>query len=151
MPVEVAGLVMEERVDVVSSEDVKMGVDTRRKVHASGAWHHGVHILVFDSRGRLLLQRRSAKKKTSPLAIDLSVSEHAKEGESFEEAAVRGLREELGIGAIPLTRVLKFRMNYGPGDNMISVLFRGRFDGEVELDPAEVKEVIAVGLSLIHI
>ena len=136
---------MEETVDVVDRDDVKIGTATRRQVHASGAWHRGIHVLVFNPRGELLLQRRSARKDKSPGVLDLSVSEHAKAGESFEEAAVRGMREELGIEGIPLARVLKFRMVYGPGDNMISVLFRSGFGGEPRLDESEVASVVAVG------
>jgi len=133
---------MEEKVDVVDRNDKKVGTATRWEVHRSGAWHRGIHILVFDPGGQMLLQRRSAKKATSPGALDLSVSEHAKAGESFEEAAFRGLREELGIGRIPLTWVLKFRMAYAPEDNMISTIYRATFDGKFKLDPAEVEEVV---------
>lgn len=133
---------MEELVDVVDRDDVKIGTATRSEVHASGAWHRGVHVLVFNPRGELLLQRRSSKKDKSPRTLDLSVSEHAKSGESFEEAAIRGLREELGIKTIPFARVLKFRMAYGPGDNMISVLYESNFGGKVRLDSSEVEGVV---------
>jgi len=136
---------MEETVDVVDRDDAKIGTATRREVHKSGAWHRGIHVLVFNPRGKLLLQRRSAKKDKSPRALDLSVSEHAKEGESFEEAAARGLREELGIEAAPLSRVLKFRMAYGPGDNMVSVLYRSEFGGTPRPDAYEVEGLVAVG------
>jgi len=40
--------------------------------------------------------------------------------------------------------VLKFRLVYGPRDNMISVLYRSRFGGRVKLDPEEVEEVVAI-------
>jgi isopentenyl-diphosphate Delta-isomerase len=66
----------------------------------SGAWHTGIHVVVFSSLGELLLQRRSAGKDKSPGALDLSVSEHAQAAESFEQAAERALRGELGIDAV---------------------------------------------------
>jgi len=138
---------MEEVVDVVNKNDVWMGTASRSDVHKSGAWHRGIHILVFNSKGELLLQKRSAKKDKSPSSIDLSVSEHSKAGESFEQAAGRGLREELGITSLPLVQVLKFRMVYGPGDNMISVLFRADHNGETHPDPVEVEEVFPVAVA----
>jgi isopentenyldiphosphate isomerase len=134
---------MEEMVDVVSTDDVKLGIATRREVHKSGAWHRGVHVLVFNSRGELLVQRRSTEKDKSPGALDLSVSEHSKAGETYDEAAARGLREELGIAGIPFAKVLKFRLVYGPADNMISVLYRSTYDGKLVPDASEVDEVVA--------
>lgn len=133
---------MDEIVDVVDRNDVKIGIATRRLVHETGAWHRGIHILVFDSKGRILIQRRSAQKDKSPRRLDLSVSEHSMAGETFEETARRGLREELGIEGVHLTPVLKFRMVYGPADNMISILFRSRFTGETKHDPSEVEETL---------
>lgn len=133
-----------ERVDVVDEDDAKIGTATRGSVHRSGAWHRGVHVLVFNRRGELLLQRRSATKDKSPSKLDLSVSEHSKAGESFEAAAVRGLREELGVDGANLSRVLKFKMAYGPGDNMVSTIFQTTLKGELRPDGSEVEEVIAV-------
>ena len=133
---------MDEMVDVVDRDDAEVGTATRSEVHASGAWHRGVHVLVFNSRRELLIQRRSATKDKAPGALDLSVSEHARAGESFEEAALRGLREELGIESAAITPLLKFRMEYGPGDNMISTLFRSDYAGSVRPDSSEVEEVL---------
>lgn len=52
---------------------------------------------MFSSDNKVLLQRRSEKKKIGRLQWDLSLAEHLTPGESFREAAVRGLREELGL------------------------------------------------------
>lgn len=51
----------------------------------------------------LLLQKRSEKKKIGRSQWDLSLAEHLQPGESFREAVVRGLREELGI---PVDRIV---------------------------------------------
>ena len=59
--------------------------------------HPQVYCWVFSSDGKLLLQRRSEKKKIGSLQWDLSLAEHLTPGESFREAVVRGLREELGL------------------------------------------------------
>ncbi len=135
---------MEEVVDVVDRDGTTVSTATRRDVHSSGDWHRGAHVLVFNSRGELLLQLRSPKKDKSPGTLDLSVSEHSRSGETFEETASRGLKEELGIEGLPISRVLKFRMAYGPADNMVSVLFRSEYAGRVEPDPSEIEEVVAV-------
>ena len=136
---------MEEAVDVVDTGGTVIGVSTRREVHASGAWHRGAHVLIFNSKDELLLQRRSMKKDKSPGTLDLSVSEHSKSGESYEETARRGLREELGIKGIRITKLLRFRMVYGPADNMVSELFSAKYVGSVKPDPSEIEEVVALG------
>lgn len=46
---------------------------------------------MFDSEGRLLIQRRSAKKKIGPNQWDLSVAEHLAVGESYRDGVLRGL------------------------------------------------------------
>jgi isopentenyl-diphosphate delta-isomerase len=70
------------------------------------------------------------------------VSEHVKAGESYLEAAVRGLKEEMGLEGIELTRLGKIQMEYGPNDNEISEIYEGRVDpAQVKFDPDEITEV----------
>jgi isopentenyldiphosphate isomerase len=40
-----------------------------------------VYVFVFDTKGRLLIQRRSADKKIGPSQWDLSAAEHLSAGE----------------------------------------------------------------------
>ncbi len=56
-----------------------------------------VYCWIFSSDNKLLLQKRSEQKKIGRSQWDLSLAEHLQPGESFREAVVRGLREELGI------------------------------------------------------
>jgi len=66
--------------DVVDDYDLVVGKETREKIHSSGLWYRGVHILVFNSKGKLLLQMRSAAKDKFPNHYDCSVSEHLEKG-----------------------------------------------------------------------
>jgi isopentenyldiphosphate isomerase len=118
----------DELLDVVNEENRVIGQEKRGIVHSSGWWHRGVHVFLFSPDRKLLVQRRSQVQDTHPGALDCSVSEHLQVGESYQEAAVRGLNEELGLTAIPLTRLLQFKMNYGPGDNMINELYEGKLN-----------------------
>ena len=108
-------------------------------VHETGLWHRGVHVFLFTPDRRLLVQKRGQSQDTFPNRLDCSVSEHLKVGETYLDGAVRGLREELGIEGIPLTRLVQFKMNYGPNDNEFSELYEGVFDGStLKADPNEV-------------
>ena len=134
--------VSEEIIDIVDEEDRVVGQENRGVVHRSGLWHRGVHIFLFTAEGKIVVQRRSGFRKQSPNALDCSVSEHLKTGESYRDAAIRGLCEELGIKRVPLRRLVRFKMDYGPGDNMISVLYEGTVGEEaIRVDPNEVERI----------
>ena len=78
----------------------------------------------------------------APLALDCSVSEHVKAGEDYYAAAVRGLKEEMGVTEIDVKPLIKFKMNYGPNDNEISKLYQGVVDPTtVNFDPIEIERV----------
>ena len=105
-------------------------------------------MFLFTPQRERIIQRRGKRREESPNALDCSVSEHLKTGESYLDAAIRGLREELAIERVPLQRLVRFKMNYGPGDNMISVLYEGTVDDEViTIDPSEVEQIIHHSMS----
>lgn len=132
----------DELFDIVNEEDVVYGQEMRSIVHRRGLWHRGVHVFLFTHEGKLLVQQRSKDRFHSPLALDCSVSEHLKAGEDYYTAAVRGLKEEMGIGGIEIQALVKFKMNYGPNDNEISVLYKGLIDPDtVNFDPVEVERI----------
>jgi isopentenyldiphosphate isomerase len=89
--------VSEEIFDVVDDRDRVIGKQTRREVHRRGLKHRAVHVLVFNARGEVFLQKRSFKKDTFPGAWDSSASGHLDSGESYEACAVREVREEIGL------------------------------------------------------
>ncbi len=97
----------EEIFDVVDEQDQVVGQAPRSVVHAQKLLHRAVHIFVFNSRGELLLQMRSALKDEYPLCYTSSASGHLSAGETYEAAAPRELQEELGLSE-PLEWLAKF-------------------------------------------
>src|SRR5580700_4178726 len=87
----------EEIFDVVNERDEVVGQNTRREVHRLGLTHRAVHVLVFNKRGEVFLQKRSMAKDCFPGAWDSSASGHVDSGEDYDACAVRELREELGL------------------------------------------------------
>src|ERR1700722_17566559 len=87
----------DEIFDVVNDRDEVIGQNTRGEVHRLGLKHRAVHVLVFNRRGEIFLQKRSMRKDTFPGAWDSSASGHLDSGESYDDCAVRELREEIGL------------------------------------------------------
>lgn len=138
----------EELFDIVDEQGACIGCERRAVVHKLGLLHRAVYVFVFDKKGRLLIQRRSSAKKIGPNQWDLSVAEHLSKGETFHQAAVRGLHEELGITADvpqqPLGPMHK-RSLVIPGQYVDIELVQSYrvdgFEGQVQHNPAEVSEV----------
>lgn len=87
-----------EWVPLVTEKGDVIGQAPRPLVHNGSCWLHPVvHLHVFDSTGRLLLQLRPAHKKIQPLKWDTAVGGHMAAGESLEEALRREAREEIGL------------------------------------------------------
>jgi isopentenyl-diphosphate Delta-isomerase len=133
---------MDELLDIVNDEDIVIDQQMRSAVHELGLQHRGAHVFLFTSDGKILVQKRSTDRAASPSMLDCSVSEHVKAGESYLEAAVRGMKEEMGVEGIEVKPLVKFRMNYGVNDNEISTLYEGKVDpGKVKFDPVEIEEI----------
>jgi isopentenyl-diphosphate Delta-isomerase len=89
--------VSEEIFDVVNERDEVIGQNSRSEVHRLGLMHRAIHVLVFNSRGEVFLQKRSMKKDTHPGVWDSSASGHLDCGEDYENCAIREVREEIGL------------------------------------------------------
>ena len=92
----------EEWFPVVNEEGKVTGTAPRSVCHDGKSFllHPVVHLHIFNSSGKLYLQKRSMKKDTQPGKWDTSVGGHISPGESVAEALIRETREELGLNNI---------------------------------------------------
>jgi len=130
-----------EYFDIVDENDRVIGRAPRRRCHGDPSLVHRVaHVLVFNGRGELLLQKRSLSKDIQPGKWDTSVGGHLDLGETYLEAAVREMSEELGIKGIPLTFLYHSKIrNEIESENVATYL--ARYDGEVAFSEEEIDEV----------
>jgi len=123
------------------------GLVPRDVVHRRGLWHRASNVFLFNGDGGLYLQRRAARKDVWPNAWDLSVGEHLQPGETFEQAAHRGLAEELdvrGVALMPLGEVVRGCIEipeFQIRDFELQQTFHGVYDGPILADPEEVSDV----------
>ena len=129
----------EEIFDVVDEHDRVLGQAPRSVVHAQKLFHRAVHVFVFNSRGELLLQKRSAEKDEFPMRYTSSASGHLSAGETYESAAPRELEEELGLRG-PLQWLAKFPA--GPETSQEhTMLYRMTSDVPPRIDRHEISAV----------
>jgi isopentenyl-diphosphate delta-isomerase len=90
----------DELLILVDNDDRVTGYDTKLNVHlGTGQLHRAFSIFLVSPCERVLLQRRSAQKPLWPLYWSNSVCSHPRRGEQADTAALRRLKEELGVVA----------------------------------------------------
>lgn len=89
---------MEEIFDVLNEKGEYTGkVESREICHKEGLWHKAVALFIINSKGQVLLQKRSSQKKLWPNMWDISGGGHVLAGEFGFQAIIREMNEELGI------------------------------------------------------
>ena len=129
----------EEIFDIVNERDEVVGQNTRREVHARGLWHRAVHVLVFNARGEVFLQKRSMLKDTAKGKWDSSSSGHLDTGEDYDACAVREVREEIGLHlSQPPQRLFKVEARKETGWEFCWI-YQARSEGPFTLHPEEIE------------
>src|ERR1017187_6220220 len=137
----------EEIFDVVNERDEVIGQAPRREVHARGLWHRAVHVLVFNARGEVFLQKRSMIKDTAKGKWDSSSSGHLDSGEDYDTCVGRELREEIGLdlaartatgASQPLHRLFKIDACRETGWEFCWI-YRCESEGPFTLHPEEIE------------
>lgn len=137
----------DELIDHVDKNGNVLRQITRGEAYQKGYLHPVVNILIVNSDGKIYLQRRSAKKSAFPFFWDISAAEHVASGESWQNAATRGLKEELSINTkLRLLRPKhiqksKFEKNgkYIKEYELVE-MYGGLYDGNIKIDKDEVLE-----------
>lgn len=142
---------MSEYFDIRDWDGNRTGeMKERELVHRDGDIHGTAHVWVIRSnkeigRPEVLLQKRSREKDIFPGCLDVSAAGHLDAGEDFPEAAVRELKEELGLEVKP-EELERLFLN----QETVRQTFRGKkvYDREVSAVYVLVKDVPIEALCL---
>lgn len=116
-----------ETVEIVDKDDTILGVMPRAEANAAGKRYRIVHVILVDDNDTMLVQWRHASKTVSPRTFTASAAGALGVGETYAEAAVREMKEELGVKLKkPLKLMGKFQTKVANGE-----LYAGVYNGEV--------------------
>jgi len=134
-----------EYVDIVDEQDNVVDTTTRVEANEKKLRIRAAKVLVFDNKENLIIQKRVDDKYDQPGSWDICVSETVQSGESYEQAAYRGLWEEYGVRGVKLEFLGK--MSY---DNDIRKrnysLYKCVYDGELTIDLKEIAQIKWIGV-----
>ena len=138
-----------EIVTVIDLADNVLDARPRREVKQQGMTYRVTYILVFNSTGDVLVQKRTASKDWCPGLFDFAAGGIVQFDESYVLSARRELEEELGISP-PLSG--HFDLFY---DDLVAPVcnrnwgrvFTCVHDGPFRLQPEEVADVCFMPVS----
>lgn len=131
---------MPEYLDIVDEQDNVIGKDTRDAIHEQHRIHRGIHVFVLNSKKEILIQKRAQTKSDRPGYLDASVGAQVRSGESYEEAAIRETKEELGFTPEKLIKVCDYH-SYSDRQRENRRLFITTYNGRFVKDPNEVDSI----------
>lgn len=90
-----------EQVILVDAEDQPIGAMEKMEAHRRGALHRAFSIMIFNSRGEVLLQKRAQGKYHSGGLWTNACCSHPNPGDEMETAVKRRVRHEMGLEVSP--------------------------------------------------
>jgi|SRR5690606_1404676 isopentenyl-diphosphate delta-isomerase len=132
-----------EHVILVDENDSPIGTMEKLEAHQKGVLHRAFSVLLFNSKGELLIQKRSGNKYHSAGLWTNTCCSHPRPDETLTDAAKRRLREEMGIDVAvkPLySFIYKVNLDKGLIEHELDHVLIGHFDGRPELNNNEVSD-----------
>lgn len=134
---------MMEEIILVDEFDNEIGTMEKMEAHRKGLLHRAFSVLLFNSKGELLLQKRAKNKYHSGGLWTNTCCSHPLPQESIQQAARRRLNEEMGIDLVP-TFAFKFIYKTDLDKRLIEHeydhVYTGVFDGTPSINKDEVEE-----------
>jgi len=125
-----------EYLDIVDENDNVVGKDTKDNKFAKELISRNIACFVSNDKGQILIVKRSPNKKSFPNRYDLAACGNVKSGETYEEAAKREIKEELGVDC-PIKALKKLFNRFeenGKKLRYFTTIFQGKWNGGVKLN-----------------
>lgn len=129
-----------EILDIVDENDEITGQASREEIFIKKLRHRIVHILMFDQNNRLAVQLRGNECHFCPHHWSTSVGGHVRTKETYEQAALREFKEELGTTG----QLEFFNKDLFIGEDkmeMFLVTYKTIYEGPFKLEAGKVDKV----------
>lgn len=113
---------------LVDENDTEIGVMEKLRAHQEAKLHRAISVVVFNTDGEMLLQRRAGHKYHSPLLWTNACCTHPAPDEPVSDAGVRRLKEEMGLSC-SLTYAFNFIYKAELGNGLTEYEFDHVFYG----------------------
>ncbi|HCQ31501.1 TPA: hypothetical protein DIU27_03935 [Candidatus Collierbacteria bacterium] len=131
--------------DIVNSKDEVVGTLPRGVIWDNNLQSNTrvVNIFVVDGEKKILLPVRSLKKRYLPGGFDFSCGENLQAGEEYKEAAIRGLKEELGLAGLNVSEMGSFKPDPNNGFYCFGKVYMAKVlsGAEIHANLEEVSEI----------
>jgi len=134
---------MEDHVLLVDENDQVVGTMEKLEAHQKGLLHRAFSILLFNSKGELLLQKRARNKYHSGGLWTNTCCSHPLPNETMESATRRKLMQEMGIDLQPKFAykfIYRSELDTELTEHECDYVFIGTYDGEPSINIDEVED-----------
>ena len=131
-----------DAVILVDELDHETGIAEKLEAHRKGLLHRAFSVLLFNSKGELLLQQRAAGKYHSGNLWTNTCCSHPRKGEPVKLAAQRKLKQEMGIEAnleFSHKFIYKAALDHGLTEHEYDYVFFGVSDHVPVINPEEAQ------------
>lgn len=131
-----------EKVILVDERDNIVGTMEKLEAHKKGVLHRAFSILLFNSKGEMLLQKRAASKYHSGGLWTNTCCSHPLPEESMEQATRRKLKQEMGIDLqteFAYKFIYKASLDHGLTEHELDYVYTAIFDGDPVINTEEVE------------
>ncbi|WP_276370408.1 isopentenyl-diphosphate Delta-isomerase [Chryseolinea sp. H1M3-3] len=132
-----------DKVILVDAQDNIVGSMDKMEAHQKGVLHRAFSILIFNSKGELLLQKRSKGKYHSGGLWTNACCSHPAPGEQMNVATRKRLMHEMGIDLQPefaYKFIYRSKLDKDLTEHELDHVFKGIFDGTPEVNINEVED-----------
>ena len=127
----------EHNIEVDENDNV-IGLRPRDDFYTGKHIHRSAHLILFNSKNEILVQKRAPDKKWYPNLYTYSASGTVA-NESYEECMEKETKEEIGI-SVSFKFLFKYPF-FDELDKAFHAVFTGKSDEEIKPDKKEMTEI----------